>query len=160
MTKEAKNRRTNDMHRKAGRPRKVLAVLALVILAGCSGGRGTASVSGTVLYKNQPVDGASVSLLPKSESAEAKPARGTTDTSGNFTVTTYFGPDDQPAGALPGEYRVTITKIDEPQGVFDPLKDPPPKSHLPAKYGTPQASPLSATVTAAGPNHFEFKLED
>jgi hypothetical protein len=134
--------------------------LALAVFAGCDGGRGTTSVSGTVLYNNQPVDGASVSLLPKSESADAKPARGTTDASGNFTVTTYFGPDDQPAGALPGEYRVTITKIDEPQGVFDPLKDPPPKSHLPAKYGTPQASRLSATVTAAGPNHFEFKLED
>lgn len=135
-------------------------VLAFLLLAGCGGGHGTASVSGTVLYKNQPVAGAAVTFLPKGESADAKSAHGTTDTGGNFTVTTYFTADEQPAGALPGEYRVTITKIDEPQGVFDPLRDPPPKNHLPAKYSTPQQSPLSATVTPSGPNRFEFKLDD
>lgn len=42
-------------------------------------------------------------------------------------MTTYFGPTDQRAGALPGEYTVTVTKIDEPQGAYDPHKDPPLK---------------------------------
>ena len=39
-----------------------------------------------------------------------------------------------------------VTKIDEPQGVYDPHKDPPLKNHLPKKYGEPQTTPLAATV--------------
>jgi hypothetical protein len=117
-------------------------------------------VTGIVTYKNQPVAGAAVSFLPKSEAKDAKPAQGRTDSGGRFTLTTYLTPDEQPAGAMPGEYAVTVTKIDEPQGAYDPLKDPPLKNHVPDKYGTPQKSPLTASVKASGSNHFEFKLED
>jgi hypothetical protein len=134
-------------------------LLAVPLLAGCSTGHGTASVSGIVLYKNQPVDGATVSFLPKGEGPTAKPAHGKTDGSGHFMLTTYFGPTEQPAGALPGEYKVTVTKIDEPKGAFDPHKDPPPKNHLPARYMTPQQSPLTATIKD-GANRLEFKLDD
>src|SRR3954451_21164277 len=96
--------------------RYAILILAMA-LAGCSsGGHGTAPVSGTVLYKDKPVDGATVSLLPKGEAASAKSATGKTNGSGHFTLTTYFGPDDQPAGAVPGDYKVIITKIHEPQG--------------------------------------------
>ncbi|MBW8886070.1 MAG: hypothetical protein JF612_15130 [Planctomycetia bacterium] len=49
--------------------------------------------------------------------------------------------------------------IDEPQGTFDPHKDPPPKNHLPAKYSTPQQSPLTVTIKP-GSNRPELKLED
>jgi hypothetical protein len=138
---------------------RLLLLFSLVALVGCSRGHGTASVSGTVFYKNQPVNGATVNFLPKAQQPSAKPAHGKTDASGRFTLTTYFGPDDQPAGALPGEYAVTITKIDEPQGAFDPHRDTPPKNHLPPKYGTPQQSPLTATIKL-GANRFEWKLED
>jgi hypothetical protein len=134
--------------------------LILFLLAGCSSGaHGTANVSGTVLYKDKPVDGATVSLLPKGEGPKAKPAHGKTNSSGHFTLTTYFGPDDQPAGALPGDYSVIITKIDEPQGAFDPHKDPPPKHHLPLKYEASTTSPLTATIKP-GSNRVELKLED
>jgi len=134
-------------------------LLGLVSLLGCSSSHGTANVAGNVLYKNQPVDGATVNFLPKGEGPTAKPAHGKTDGSGRFTLTTYFGPTEQPAGALPGDYAVTITKIDEPQGAYDPHKDPPLKNHLPLKYSTPQQSPLTATIKA-GSNQVEFKLED
>jgi len=138
-----------------------LLALVGILLAGCSGGgRGTASVSGAVLYKGQPVDGAAVTFLPKDGTAESKSASGRTDTRGNFTLTTYFGPDEQPAGAMPGEYSVTVTKIDEPAGAYDPLKDPPLKNYVPEKYSTPQKSPLTATVASGKSNRFEFKLED
>jgi hypothetical protein len=133
--------------------------LLLAALVGCSGGHGTASVAGTVTYKNQPVDGAAVIFHPQDGAPAARPAQGRTDSAGHFSLTTYFGPDDQPAGALPGEYKVTVTKIDEPTGAFDPHKDPPPKNHLPAKYMTPQKSPLTATIKP-GTNRPEFKLED
>jgi hypothetical protein len=137
---------------------RCVAIIALATLLGCSSGHGTASLSGTVTYKGQPVDGATVILHPKGDET-AKPAQGKTDSGGHFTVTTYFGPGEQPAGAMPGEYAVTITKIDEPQGTFDPHKDPPPKNHLPAKYSTPQQSPLTVTIKP-GSNRPELKLED
>jgi hypothetical protein len=133
--------------------------IALVCLLGCSSSHGTATVSGTVLYKDQPVDGATVIFHPKGEGPSAKPAQGKTDSGGHFTLTTYFSPAEQPAGALPGEYAVTVTKIDEPQGAYDPHKDPPLKNHVPAKYSTPQQSPLSASIKP-GTNRPEFKLED
>jgi len=136
------------------------ACAAIALLAGCGKSHGTATVTGNVLYKDRPVAGATVSFLPKSEQTEAKSATGKSDSGGHFTLTTYFDADDQPPGALPGAYAVTITKIDEPQGAFDPHKDPPPKNHLPVKYGSPRDSPLSAEVKSSGGNHFEFKLAD
>src|SRR6266850_685052 len=114
--------------------------IALLLLAGCSGGHGTAVVSGTVLYKSQPVEGATVNFLPKGEGPNAKPAHGKTDSSGRFTLTTYFGPTEQP-------------------GAYDPHKDPPLKNHLPLKYSTPQQTPLTATIKP-GANRPEFKLDD
>jgi hypothetical protein len=134
-------------------------LILLAALLGCSGGHGTASVAGTVLYKNQPVEGATVIFHPQGDSTTARPAQVKSTSGGQFTLTTYFGPADQPAGALPGDYKVTVSKIDEPQGAFDPHKDPPPKNHLPIKYMTPQQSPLAATIKA-GSNHLELKLED
>jgi hypothetical protein len=136
-----------------------LFAIPLILLLGCSSAHGTASVSGVVTYKNQPVEGATVIMHPKGEGPTAKPAQGKTDSRGHFSVTTYFGPGEQPAGALPGDYAVTVTKIDEPQGAFDPHKDPPPKNHLPAKYSTPQQSPLTATIKP-GANRTELKLGD
>src|SRR5262245_47023234 len=139
--------------------RYLLLLLAAVLVPGCSGGHGTASVSGTVLYKNQPVDGATVIFHPQGEGPNAKPAQGKTGSSGRFTLATYFGPTEQVEGVLPGDYKVTVTKIDEPQGAFDPHKDPPLKNHLPAKYMAPQQSPLTVTIKP-GTNRPELKLED
>jgi hypothetical protein len=133
--------------------------IAILPLLSCTSGHGTATVSGTVLYKNTPVDGATVIFHPKGEGPTVKPAQGRTDSSGHFTLTTYFGPTEQPAGALPGDYTVTVTKIDEPQGAYDPHKDPPLKNHLPDKYSTPQKSPLTATIKPSS-NRPEFKLDD
>ena len=138
---------------------RAIFLIWLTLLIGCSGTHGTASVSGTVIYKRQPVEGATVIFHPKGEGLTAKPAQGKTDSGGHFTVTTYFGPDDQPAGAVPGDYAVTVTKIDEPQGAFDPHKDPPPKNHLPVRYSTPQQSPLTVTIKL-GSNRPELNLED
>jgi len=138
---------------------RLLTLLAVAAFAGCSGAHGTASVSGTVLYKGQPIEGATVIFHPKGEGTIAKPAQGKTDSGGHFTVSSYFGPGYQPSGALPGDYAVTVTKIDEPQGTFDPHKDPPPKNHLPVKYSTPQHSPLIVTIKP-GSNRPGLKLED
>jgi hypothetical protein len=138
---------------------RISVLIALASFAGCSNDHGMANVAGTVLYKNQPVDGATVIFHSKGEGPAAKPAQGKTNRSGHFTLSTNLGPTEQEAGALPGNYTVTVTKIDEPQGAYDPLKDPPLKSHLPAKYGTALTSPLAVTIKA-GSNRPELKLED
>lgn len=135
-------------------------IVGALVLAGCGDSHGTAGVTGVVVYKDQPVADATVNFLPKSDRPDAKGSTGKTDSSGRFTLTTYISPDEQPAGALPGSYAVTVTKIDEPQGVFDPHKDPPPKNQLPTKYGGALQSPLAAEVKSSGSNHFEFKLTD
>ena len=131
-----------------------------VAIAGCGTDHATHAAAGTVTYKGRSVQGAEVSFLPKSASAEAKPARGTTDSSGRFSLKTYFGPDDDASGAMAGDYFVTVQKIEQVEGIVDPYKQALPKNELPAKYATPQKSPLSASVTREGPNQFDLKLED
>jgi hypothetical protein len=133
--------------------------ILVLALAGCGGSHGTARC-----VRRCDLQKAAGRRRDSEFSAQERQTRGQIgdqqDRRQPATLTTYFGPDEQPAGALPGEYAVTITKIDEPQGAFDPHKDPPPKNHLPLKYGTPQKSPLTAEVKSNGRNHFEFELAD
>lgn len=147
------------------------------VIAGCSAGVDrpeTAPVSGTVVYKGQPVEGATVSFM-----ADGAPraASGVTDADGKFQLSTFELND----GALIGEHVVTISKQEAgataPQST-DPtaaLNDPSalvemqlsttsqkggPKSLLPQKYANPNTSPLKEKVTAEGPNSFVFTLTD
>src|SRR5690606_8422758 len=95
----------------------------------------TAQVSGVVTYKGDPVEGANVSLTPKSGSGQGGFAL--SDKDGKFQVTTF----DQNDGAVPGEYSVMISKktVDTTPNPKDP-NGPPlksvEKSHIPAKYSS------------------------
>lgn len=135
-------------------------------LASCGSDRpATVEVKGKVTYKNQPVEGAAVMF----QSTTGKPATGETDAEGNFTLRT-FGAND---GAVPGDYVVTITKVESvPPGQpgSDPGRDAgrepptstrtPPKSLIPLKYNDTKTSGLKQTVTEDGPNEFAFELTD
>jgi hypothetical protein len=136
--------------------RTVYAVLLAVGFAttpGCGDGRPKRfAVTGVVVYHGKPVAAAQVVFYPKG----ARPASGTTDAAGRFTLLT-FAPDD---GAVMGEHTVCVSKY---------LPDPTDKAAapyqrriaiLPVEYGTPLKSPLRATVTAEGPNEFRFELVD
>lgn len=85
-------------------------LLALVIgasLLGCTGRSNrlpTVPVSGTVVYRGQPVENASVAFLAP---GAPSPAFGTTDDAGRFRLTT-FEPDD---GAIVGRHVVTVRKL-------------------------------------------------
>jgi hypothetical protein len=142
----------------------------LVILAGCSGGQRTAvPVSGSVTYNGQPVAGATVIFLGK---ANEPAATGITATDGTFRLSTYGEAD----GAVPGQYSVTVVKMeggpaDDPNAPFDPVADmeaaakntaPAPPAHhlLPEKYATAKESPLGFTVGASGSNQFPIELKD
>ncbi len=157
----------------------VFGWLAL-ITAGC--GEGSAKpypVSGTVTFEGKAVEGATVMFIPQ----QGRPSMGRTDASGKYTLATAGG-----VGAPVGAYSVTISKqVTEgaaegaaamPGDANTPLSteeiqkksaemmkmgqnmlNAKQKSVLPAKYGMPNGSGLSATVTTdAAKNVFDFAL--
>jgi len=132
--------------------------IVLVSVAGCGkpGTAPTVKVTGTVTYNGTPVAGASVGFLPDS----GRPASGTTDAQGRFTLSTFAQGD----GAVPGRHRVTIS---EPASESAPMPGTPeaenwtpPEPRFPAKYADPNTSGFTATVEKGGENDFTFDMTD
>jgi hypothetical protein len=86
--------------------KRVIALLPiLVLIAGCgSNGPAMVKVRGIVTLDGKPVEDAAVGFAPQNGD---RPATGTTDASGHFTLTT-FAPGD---GAIVGTHTVTVSKI-------------------------------------------------
>ncbi len=172
----------NTMTLRAG---LVLAVGGAALACGCgqSGADrpATYAVTGKVTLDGNPVEGAAVSFVA---SGEGKSAAGITDASGTYQLSTFGGND----GAVPGQYKVKITKYKgeggevAPGGITGPIDDggqhpddydgapevggasegPPglPENELPANYADPNMSGLTATVTEnAAQNVFDFELK-
>jgi len=150
---------------------RVALLLAVLTLTICAAGCGstpqsdhptTYSVAGTVTMNGEPVADANVNFQLTDGS---RGASGLTDQQGNFSLTTFTAGD----GALPGEYRVAITKFEKPPQETQVPEDHPdynpnvatfvPRNLLPAKYANPQTSELTATVTE-GANTVKFELTD
>ncbi len=140
--------------------------LGLVVVAGCGTnapkreGPPTYPVSGTVTQAGTSVTDATVRF----ESADgSKGATGRTDAQGEYTLSTFAAGD----GALAGDYRVTIVKM-EGDGAQAVSEDDPNytgaeeevemKNVLPEKYSNAETSDLTATVTE-GTNTLDFPLE-
>src|SRR5688572_7087832 len=92
--------------------RRLVALLsfAAVSIAGCSSGPDrpeTFSVTGKVTYNDKPVDGATVTFVSDNSPHAAV---GITDAAGQYTLMTFVKDD----GAVPGNYRVKIVKVDDP----------------------------------------------
>lgn len=81
----------------------VVTLAGTAVLSGC--GQSLSPVSGVVTLDGQPVDRATVSFIPEDTSVTNADASGSTDASGNFTLTTRGNP-----GAYPGTYKVIVTK--------------------------------------------------
>ncbi|HVX12531.1 MAG TPA: carboxypeptidase-like regulatory domain-containing protein [Pirellulales bacterium] len=69
----------------------------------------TVPVKGKVTYKGQPLADASISFI--STAPDGKIAGGLTDAQGMYTLMTLESPTKQANGALPGDYKVTVTKM-------------------------------------------------
>jgi hypothetical protein len=139
---------------------------AMIALPGCGGGDDAPAnrpkpvpVSGTVLYNQKPVAGATVVFHPD---GHAHAASGQTDDGGRYSLQT-FAPND---GAVPGEYKVTVAKIEAPPGgeeresQIDSPAPPKQQSLVPERYASPASSDLKASVTQGGDNKFDFDLKD
>lgn len=106
-------------------------------------------VRGRVLYQGKPAKQALVVFHPVGGHAGAVKARGQVAEDGSFTLSTFGVGDGAPAG----DYRVTVELwLSSGKG------DEGPVSRLPARYGRPEQSGLTATV-AAGPTELKpFQL--
>lgn len=146
-------------------------VACCLVSAGCSSGKTTPKafiVTGTVNYQGKPVEGASVTFTPVTESPETRPANGKTDAEGKFTLKTYYDPQTELNGAIPGDYNITVSKKEnggvsqqEMMAMMQAGKPvPQPKEVLPAKYLMPQQSGLKRTVKQGEKNDFPLDLTD
>jgi hypothetical protein len=123
-----------------------------VLLAGC-GGQGPLRLplQGAVTLDGQPLPDGTISFLPVS--TENGVAAGGAIAAGRYLISAGGGP-------TPGEYRVEILRM-EPTGEKQPdsLGDGETdvlRNAIPARYN--ETSELRATVTAEGPNRFDFHL--
>ncbi len=136
----------------------VLLGLALGSLAVCScskpAGPVTYRVTGTVTMKGAPVEGAMVVFLPASEDESARASQAISDSEGRFAMRTHLGKDNYKDGMPPGNYGVTVTKLET---VPDMRRRP--KNLLPRKYSSVQTSHLEAAVQPSDDNDFQFALD-
>ncbi|WDI41062.1 hypothetical protein [Bremerella sp. P1] len=144
--------------------------MPFLLLAGCSKASLTESypVTGEVIYNGNPVEGATVALIPSGSIGRS--GSGTSDASGQFSITTYVSPQHQAKGAIPGDYFVTVSKLEvrsidetgldpqEAEAAFSKLG--PPKNLLPKKYANPNRSGIKVKVTDNPPEHLRIELKD
>jgi hypothetical protein len=146
----------------------VLVFMAASVLTGCSKS-GTVRVEGIVTLDNQPVPEATVLFIP--EGGTGQPAHGMTDENGKFQLTTFKEND----GALPGAYKVTVTKsVPPPQppeaepgdsrsilAHFKAIKEQKKeKSPLPAIYASEKTTPFRYTVPVEDKVVLELKKSE
>ena len=147
--------------------RNVLLICLVGLLLGCNkSGLETYPVTGIITYQDQPVAGAHVGFIPQGEDPEMKPANGSSDEEGHYTLSVYISPGNQPQGAMPGTYNVTVQKYEGPEldeGVeySESIQNPAlrPKNILPPIYANAKTTPLSAEVTT-GDNELSFTLDE
>lgn len=128
----------------------VLSLIAAVFTIGC-GGPGTVPAGGTITYKGQPVADANIMFTPV---GGGEIATGQTDAQGKFSLG-VVKPGD---GAVPGEYRVSLTPKEAERAEGDYSASPPPP--FPVQYTTDAGSPLKATVKRGEKNDFPLELKD
>jgi hypothetical protein len=103
-----------------------LAVALTVAVSGC--GR-TYPVEGVVLLDGAPLDGVTIVFEPE---GSGQPAVGMTAADGSFKLGTQAG-----TGALPGKYRVLLTKVTGPKPgrpAWIGRRNPPPSESEKAAY--------------------------
>lgn len=157
------------------------AVCLLVATSGCGGSDfpEPVPVSGTILYQGKPVEDARVTFLSTGE-GKGRSASGKTDSEGKFKLTTFSTGD----GAIPGEYTVTVLKLDPAAKGADVNIDPETgeygadysammdaaasgddksiseSSVLPEKYGNAAESGIQRAVMEGQRNEFTIELDE
>jgi len=145
-----------------GRLVACLTAALLTCVNGCSSGvpappklAASVPVSGTVTLDGKPLSDANVTFVPETQ-AGFKGAIGRTDASGKYELNTDIGAGKSSKGAIPGRYRVTVSRLVKPDGSALPpdFKEPPMNvgamESIPLKYTSGTDSQLTYEVPAAG----------
>ncbi len=145
----------------------LFVVGCLVFAAGCGGKDKflearpeTVAAAGTITYKGEPVEGATILFTPV---GHQQGAAGVSDHKGRFWMSTF-----PPAtGVVAGKYDVTISAVEAvvmpelPEGVHaEDVVAPPPKSRIPVKYSDIRKSGLMVEIPAEGNEDLTFNLVD
>jgi hypothetical protein len=105
-------------------------------------------VSGTVTFGDQPLPDATVTFSP-TDSTVGQGAAGITDSSGKFILQTSVEGGKTKPGAIPGNYRVTISRMVRPDGsVWKPNPKEGPMSGGAAREELPEEYSFKSTLTA------------
>lgn len=136
----------------------VVALLLLPLAMGCGGsGVRYAPAAGTVTVDGKPIEGAQVVLVYDDlQLKDPQPtSRGTTDSSGRFTLKTLTSEKQLVAGGVVGTHRVRITTRIVEQDELG--KDRVVRQEL---LGEPYTSgaKLTAEITPAGADDLKFDL--
>ncbi|MDB5391796.1 MAG: hypothetical protein JWM11_7442 [Planctomycetaceae bacterium] len=146
-----------------------ICCLALIFNSMGCGGSGlpeTVSVTGTVSYQGKLVEGAQVVL--NNNDPAGKSAAGVTDAQGKFSVQTYLDPTHQATGAIPGQYKVTVSKLEKNtlsseemmKNAASGTKPAVPKQLLPEKYSSLATTDLPAEVKKGNTAPLTLELKD
>ena len=148
-------------------PVRLIGLAGCVLLAvGCGGNSDLpemASASGIVMFDGRPLPNATVMFASKQRGKGYQAGIGTTDASGQFALRSY-----NTDGVVTGSHEISISCTDPDSWPKDssgnrvsPMNPlwKPQKSIIPAKYGDPSQSGLSADVVVSGENEFKFDLK-
>jgi len=115
----------------------------------------TVPVAGVLTYKGQPLEYHEVMFFPTG----ARPAAGTTDDKGQFTLGTNRPGD----GAVVGKHKVTVKyvgpTIQQEPGKETVVEIPPPKVKIPESYMSADTSRLTQEVPASGIRDLKLDLQ-
>lgn len=134
----------------------IVGLLSFALLTGCGDGKiARYPVSGTVMVKGQPYEGARVFLFPigGDEAFQRERPFGVTDANGRFELTTFQKGDGAPAG----EY-TAIFRNSSPSNA-EQAKAWARRPKIAKQYGKPELSPVKVTITTDSNELDPFDLE-
>ncbi len=115
----------------------------------------TSPVTGTVTLDGTPVAGAKVLFRPVQSGTQGKTAEAVTGEDGRYEMRTHVGQGQYKTGMVPGEYYVTLNKLDTAAVATTMM---PPRNLLPVRYNNARTSGLTATVAAGQDNEVPLQL--
>ena len=140
----------------------LFSTVALGLVAGgCSGGAGgddkpREPVSGTVTLDSQPLPEGIILFIPAGPAGEAVASATGKIENGAFSIPRTEGP-------VPGNYKVSISQMDLPEGHVkiqlkkSPKKTARTKEHLPAKYNSQTI--LKEEIKKGGASGLKYELQ-
>ena len=124
-------------------PSALLIASIAVVASGCKNSdEPLVPFSGRVLVDGKPAAGAAIAFHPADASNGTHPVA-QVDVNGDFQLTTIRSGD----GALPGEYRVTLTwYVSPPRKKGVEGEESPVRNLIPNKYARGETTPLTTTI--------------